>query len=152
MLLASYWDRFTSFLRSVLNNGIDHESLKKYLYQRQDDNNKAVLDIIVGGSYGECSYAEIAEKFEKFPKTTRLGELHRCQGNQGRNYGITTEMVNMFKMETTTMTTTSTRVSMVTEMIKMGLMFHLKIGKFLLEMVEVVWRKLRTFSKRDEEV
>ena len=45
--------------------------------------------------------------------------------------GITTERANMFEMETTTMTTTSTGVIIVTEMIEVGLMFHLKIGKFL---------------------
>ena len=31
----------------------------------QDDNNKALLDIIAGGSYGECPYAEIAEKIRE---------------------------------------------------------------------------------------
>ena len=57
-------DRFTSFLRSVPNHRIDDESLKEYFYWGQDDNNKAVLDTIAGESYGECPYAEIAEKLE----------------------------------------------------------------------------------------
>ena len=60
--VSSSWDRFTSFLRSVPNHRIDDESLKEYLYRGQDDNdNKAVLDTIVGGSCGKCPYAEIAE-------------------------------------------------------------------------------------------
>ena len=67
-------DRFTSFLRSVPNHRIDNESLKEYFYQGQDDNNnnnKAVLDTIAGGSYGECPYAEIAEKLEKISRNNK---------------------------------------------------------------------------------
>ena len=52
--------------------------------------------------------------------------------------GITTEKESMFEMETRIATITSTRVTMVIEMIKVGLMFHLKIRKLLLGMVEVV--------------
>ena len=48
--------------------------------------------------------------------------------------------VIMSEMETTTATTTSTRVTMV---IEMGPMFLLKIVKLLLGMVQVVWRELR---------
>ena len=50
--VSSSWDRFTSFFRSVLNHRIDNESLKEYFDRGHDDNNKAVLDTIVGGSYG----------------------------------------------------------------------------------------------------
>ncbi|TMW87781.1 hypothetical protein EJD97_019473, partial [Solanum chilense] len=63
--VSSSCDRFTSFLRSVPNHCIDDESLNEYFYRGHDDNNKAVLDTIAGGSYGECPYAEIAEKLEK---------------------------------------------------------------------------------------
>ena len=63
--VSSSWDRFTSFLRSVQNHRIDDESLKEYFYRGQDDNTKVVFDTIVGGSYGESHYAEIAEKLEK---------------------------------------------------------------------------------------
>ena len=73
--VSSYWDRFTSFLRSVPNHRIDDESLKEYFYRGQDDNNKAVLDTIEGGCYGQCPYAEIAEKLEKIPGITNLGVL-----------------------------------------------------------------------------
>ena len=63
-------------MRSVPNHHIDDESLKEYFYQGQDDNNKEVLDTIAGGSYGECPYAEIAEKFErKSPRIINLGVL-----------------------------------------------------------------------------
>ena len=58
---SSSWDRFTSFLRSVLNNNIDDESLKEYFYRVKDYNNKDVLDTILGGSYSELTYAKIAE-------------------------------------------------------------------------------------------
>ena len=61
---------------------------------------------------------------------------------------ITTERVRMFEMETTTTTTTSIGVTMVTEMIGVGHMFHLKIGEFLLHMVEVVWCELKTCLKK----
>ena len=54
-----------------------------------------------------------------------------------------TVMVIMSERETTTATTTSTRVTMVIKMIGMGPMFLLKIAKLILGMVEVVWHKLR---------
>ena len=73
--VSSSWNRFTSFFRSVPNHRIDDESLKEYFYRGQDDNNKAVLDTIAGGSYGECPYAKIAEKLEKYPETIKLGVL-----------------------------------------------------------------------------
>ena len=68
---SSSWDRFTSFLRSVPNHHIDDESLKEYFYRGQDDNNKAVLDTIAGGSYGKCPYAMIAEKLEKISRNNK---------------------------------------------------------------------------------
>ena len=63
--VSSSWNRFTSFFRSVPNHHIDDESLKEYFYLGQDDNNKAVLDTIAGGSYGECPYDEIDKNLEK---------------------------------------------------------------------------------------
>ena len=70
-LVSSSWDRFTSFLRSVPNHRIDDESLKEYFYRGHDDNNKAVLDTIVGGSYGEFPYADIAKKLEKISRNNK---------------------------------------------------------------------------------
>ena len=63
--MSSSWDKFTAYVRGVPNHRIDDESLKEYIYWGQDDNNKVVLDTIVGDSYCECTYAEIAEKLEK---------------------------------------------------------------------------------------
>ena len=60
--VSKSWDRFTSFLRSVPNHSTYDESVKEYFYRGQDEKNKAVLDTIAGGSYGECPYADIAEK------------------------------------------------------------------------------------------
>ena len=54
-----------------------------------------------------------------------------------------TVRVIMSEMETTTVTTTSTGVTTVTEMIGMCPMSLPKIGKLLLGMVEIVWRELR---------
>ena len=54
-----------------------------------------------------------------------------------------TVRVIMFEMEITTTTKTSTRVTMVIEMIGMGPMSLPKIMKLLRGMVEVVWRELR---------
>ena len=73
---------------------------------------------------------------------------HLGQGNQGRNYGNYNQGLTMFNMKSTNSTTTSTGVIIVTETIKVGPIFHLKIGKFLLGMVEVVWRDLRKSYKR----
>ena len=49
----------------------------------------------------------------------------------------------MFEMGITTTTTTSTGVTMVTDLIGVRPIFHLKMVKFLLQMVEVVWHELR---------
>ena len=62
--------------------------------------------------------------------------------------GITIERSIMFEMQTTTKTTTSTEITMVTEMIDVGPKFHLKIGKLLLGMVEVVWSELKVCCRR----
>lgn len=51
--MSGSWDRFTAFMRSIPNHCIDDDSLKEYFHQGKDDNRKAVLDTIVGGSYGE---------------------------------------------------------------------------------------------------
>ena len=51
--------------------------------------------------------------------------------------------VIMSEMETTTATTTLTRVTMLIETTGMRPMFPLKIVKLLQGMVEIVWRDLR---------
>ncbi|XP_015160938.1 uncharacterized protein [Solanum tuberosum] len=63
--VSSSWDGFTTFIRGVPNHHIDNESLEEYFYRGQDDNSKAVLDTIAGGSYGEYTFEQIAEKLKK---------------------------------------------------------------------------------------
>ena len=66
--------------------------------------------------------------------------------------GIKIERATMFDMGTTTVTTTSTGVTMVIEIIEVVLMFHIKIGKLVLAMVEVVWREFKYVAEDDEKV
>ena len=73
--VSSSWDRFTSFLRSVPNHRIDDESLKEYFYRGQDDNNKAVLDTIAGGSYGNVLMLKLPKNYRKSLGITKLGVL-----------------------------------------------------------------------------
>ena len=62
-------------MRSVPNHDIDDESLKENFYRGQDDNNKAVLYMIAGGSYGEFPYAKIAENWRKSLEIIKLRAL-----------------------------------------------------------------------------
>ena len=61
---------------------------------------------------------------------------------------IMTEKASIFEIGTTIPTNTSTKVTMETEMVGVAPMFHLKIVKFLLGMVEVVWFELRIYCRR----
>ena len=72
---------------------------------------------------------------------TRIGAKVK-ETKVGSMVTITVRVI-MSEMETTNATTTSTGITMVTEVIGMGPMCLLKIGKLLLRMVEVLWRELR---------
>ena len=81
--VISSWDRFTSFLISVPNHRIDDESLKEYFSREKYDNNKAVLDTIADGSYGQCPYAEIANKLENISQNNKAWSTRKS--DTGRN-------------------------------------------------------------------
>ena len=49
----------------------------------------------------------------------------------------------MFEIETTNSSKTSTRVTIVRQIINVGSMFRLKMEKLLLGIMEVVWRELK---------
>ena len=61
---------------------------------------------------------------------------------------VITARVIMYDMGLTTATTTSTGVTMVTEMIGVGHMFNLKITKLILGMVKVVWHELKICCRK----
>ena len=84
--VSSSSDRLTSFFRSVPNHRIDDESLKEYFYRGQDDNNKAILDTIAGGSYGECPYAEIPKKLKKISRNNKAWSTRKS--DTGRNTSV----------------------------------------------------------------
>jgi len=76
--VSRYWDRFTAFMRGVPNHRIDDESLKEYFYRGHDDNGKAVLDTIEGGSYSECTFAQITKKMEKICQNNKAWSTRKA--------------------------------------------------------------------------
>lgn len=81
--VSSFWDRFTTLMKGVPNLHINNEFLKECFYRVQDDDNKVVLNNIVGGSYGECTYVEIAEKLEIVYHINKAWRSRKL--NTGRN-------------------------------------------------------------------
>ena len=72
----------------------------------------------------------------------------KVKGTKVGTMVTTTVRVIMSEMETKTATTSSTRVTTVTEMIGIGPMSLLKIVKLLLGMVEIVWLELRIYCTK----
>ena len=82
-------------MRSVPNHHIDDESLNKYFYQGQDDNNKVVLDTIAGGSYGEFPYDEIGEKLEKISQNNKAWSTKKLDTHNPATDEIREEMAQI---------------------------------------------------------
>lgn len=59
---SNSWDRFTTFIKSVLNHRIDDVFLKEYFYQGKDYNGKAVLDTIAGVFMVNASMSRLQRK------------------------------------------------------------------------------------------
>ena len=80
---------------------------------------------------------------DKAPKAQIRIINAKVKGTKVETMVTTTVRVIMSKMETTTMTTTLTGVTILIETTGMGLMSLLKIVKLFRGMVEIVWRELR---------
>ena len=80
---------------------------------------------------------------DQVPKAliSRIGA--KVKGTKVGTMVTTTVRVIMSEMETRTVTTTLTGVTMLIETTGMGPMSLFKIVKLLLGMVEIVWRELR---------
>ena len=89
-------------------------------------------------SYAVNNQTGVSYQKPKAP-TTKIGT--KVTKTKVETMVITTKRVIMSEMGITTAKTTSTGVTIVREMIGVGLMFHLKIVKLLLGLVEVVWRE-----------
>ena len=90
----------------------------------------------------------LQKSLRNFPKQQGLENSTKVKEIKVGTMGITNERVTMFEMATTTPTITLTGVTMVTETIGVGLMFHLKIRKLLLGMFDVVCYALRICCRR----
>ena len=95
--------------------------------------------------YAEETYAvnEQPEGFEPTAQGSNQENWSQVQGNQGRIYGNYNREGHYVQDGNYNCNNNFNRVTMVTEMIGMGPMSLLKIGKLLLGMVEIVCRELR---------
>uniref|UniRef100_M1DT50 Integrase core domain containing protein n=1 Tax=Solanum tuberosum TaxID=4113 RepID=M1DT50_SOLTU len=83
LVYAQYTEqrRTTYSVRSRVEHNFEKNELART--SRRDDNNKAVLDTIAGGSYGDCTYAQISEKLERISRNNKAWSTRRS--DTGRN-------------------------------------------------------------------
>ena len=96
--------------------------------------------------YEDDTYA-VNEQMGVSDKTPKA-PIRRIEEIKVGTMATTIERSNMFEMETTTETKSSTEVTIVIRMIRVGPIFPHKIGKFLLRTGEVLWRELKICYKR----
>ena len=74
-LVCSYWDRFIAFIRGVLYHWINDESLNKYFYRGQDDNNKVCLIQLLVAPTENAPMLRLRRSWKRSLKTITRGAL-----------------------------------------------------------------------------
>lgn len=69
--MSSSCNQFTILIINSANLYMNDELLKEYFYCEQYENSKEVLNTIVGGFYGECTFKKSGEKYKKISRNDK---------------------------------------------------------------------------------